>query len=48
MAKHQRKLPAWLVGLMIAVVVTLVAFLVFSALGFGDDPVVESLAISLG
>jgi heme/copper-type cytochrome/quinol oxidase subunit 4 len=48
MARHLRRLPAWLVGLLIAVVVTLVAFLLFSALGFGDDPVVESLAIILG
>lgn len=44
MAKHQRKLPAWLVGLMIAAVVTLVVFLILAALGYGDDPVVESLA----
>lgn len=44
MAKHRKRLPAWFLGLMIAVVVSLVALVVFSALGFGDDPVVESLA----
>ena len=45
MANQNRRLPAWLVGLMIAAVVTLAVLLLFSALGFGDDPVVESLAI---
>lgn len=44
MAKHGRQPPAWLVGLAIAVVIFAVALLVFSALGFGDDPVVESVA----
>jgi hypothetical protein len=43
MAKHDRRFPAWLVGLVIAAVISVVALLVFSALGFGDDPVVESL-----
>lgn len=45
MAKHKRRLPAWFLGLIIAVIVSLVAVLVFSALGFGDDPVVEGLAV---
>lgn len=45
MAKHRRRLPAWLVGLMIAVVVFAVTLLLLSALGFGDDPVVESVAL---
>jgi type VI protein secretion system component VasF len=48
MAKNQRRLPAWFVGLMIAAVVTLAVFLLLSVLGFGDDPVVESLAAILG
>jgi len=43
MAKHRKRPPAWLVGLIIAGVVFAVALLVFAALGFGDDPVVESL-----
>lgn len=43
MAKHRKRPPAWLVGLIIAGVVFAVTLLVFSALGFGDDPVVESL-----
>ncbi|HEX6300166.1 MAG TPA: hypothetical protein VF148_06860 [Acidimicrobiia bacterium] len=37
-------MPAWALGLIIAVAVSLVALFVFSALGFGDDPVVDGLA----
>ncbi len=44
MPEQKRKLPAWLVGLMIAAVVFAAVLLIFSALGFGDDPVVESVA----
>jgi hypothetical protein len=43
MASHKKRQPAWIVGLIIAAVISLVALLVLSALGFGDDPVVESL-----
>lgn len=43
MARHKKQLPAWVLGLIIAAVVFAVALLVFAALGFGDDPVVESL-----
>lgn len=39
---HQRKLPPWLLGLIIAVVVFAAVVVVFSLLGYGDDPVVES------
>ncbi len=42
MARHQRKLPPWLLGFIIAVVVFVAALVVFSLLGYGDDPVVES------
>jgi hypothetical protein len=44
MGKHKRRLPAWLVGLAIAIVVFAVALALSNALGFGDDPVLESLA----
>ncbi len=37
---NRRQLPPWLLGLIIAIVVFAVGFLVFRALGFGDDPVV--------
>ncbi len=43
MAKHRRRFPAWLVGLAIAIVVFVAVLLVFNALGYGDDPVLESL-----
>ena len=39
--KHKRQLPAWLVGMVIAAVVFVVVLLVFRALGFGDNPVVD-------
>lgn len=44
MAKHKKRPPAWVVGLVIAAVVFAAVLLLFSALGFGDDPVVESVA----
>lgn len=43
MARHRKKPPAWLVGLIIAVFVFAAALVVFAMLGYGDDPVVENL-----
>lgn len=40
-------MPAWLLGLIIAVVVFVAILLAFNALGFGDDPVVEGLGRSV-
>lgn len=48
MGKHERKLPPWLLGLMIAVVVFVVALLALNVLGFGDDPVIGSLGAGRG
>jgi hypothetical protein len=45
MARHSKKIPAWLLGLIIAVVLTAVVLVVANGLGFGDDPVVESTAL---
>lgn len=42
MARHQKKLPPWLLGLIIAVLVFAAVLVLFSLLGYGDDPVVES------
>ena len=36
------RFPAWFVGLLIAIVVFVAALWVFSALGYGDDPVIDS------
>lgn len=44
MAQHTRRIPAWLFGLIIAAVLTVLILLLSNALGFGDDPVVESLS----
>lgn len=38
---ERRPLPAWLVGLLIAIVLFVVFLLVTSWLGLGDDPGVE-------
>ena len=48
MARHSKPIPAWLMGLIIAVVVFVLVLIVFNALGFGDDPVVEGLALVAG
>lgn len=47
MARHRRKPPPWLLGLIIAVVVFAAVLVVFSLLGYGDDPVVESAGLLL-
>lgn len=43
MADERRRLPAWLLGLILAAVIFVAVILVLSTLGYGDDPVVESL-----
>lgn len=48
MAHHTKRIPAWLFGLIIAVVLTVAILLISDALGFGDDPVVESAATLSG
>lgn len=47
MAKHTKRLPPWLLGMIIAAVVSLAALYLIFALGFGDDPVVENLGLIL-
>ncbi|MFZ0013298.1 MAG: hypothetical protein WAL25_04200 [Acidimicrobiia bacterium] len=46
MARHRKKMPAWLLGLLVAVAVFAVILILANALGFGDDPVLESVAFS--
>ncbi len=48
MARHRKKLPAWQLGLILAVVLFVGAIVIFNLLGFGDDPVVEGLVANLG
>lgn len=48
MARHTPRIPAWLMGLMLAVVVLVVVIVVLNVLGYGDDPVVEGLATLTG
>ena len=38
-------MPAWLLGLIIAVGLFVLALLALDLLGFGDDPVIEGLGI---
>lgn len=44
MARHNKPIPAWIMGLIIAAVVFALVLVLFNVLGFGDDPVVEGLA----
>lgn len=48
MPKHAHALPAWLLGLIIAAIVFALVVVLLSALGFGDDPVIDGLAAVLG
>jgi hypothetical protein len=41
----RRRLPPWLLGLILATLLFVVALLLANALGYGDDPVVGSLAV---
>ena len=36
------RFPAWFVGMLVAVVVFVAALWLFSVLGYGDDPVIDS------
>lgn len=48
MVRHQKKMAPWLLGLIIAVLVFAAVLVLFSVLGFGDDPVVDSLGALVG
>ncbi len=50
MAQRRKRIPipAWLAGLLIAVALFVAILLLFSALGFGDDPVVEGMSVLVG
>ncbi len=48
MADHKRQMPAWLMGMIIAAVLFVIGVLIFQALGFGDNPVLESGALTPG
>jgi hypothetical protein len=41
--KPKKKIPPWLMGLIFAVIVSVIALLVLDALGYGDDPSVGAL-----
>lgn len=43
MSDSERRLPPWLLGLIIAVVVFALVLVVSSILGIGDDPVIGGL-----
>jgi hypothetical protein len=44
MARHTNKVPAWLAGLILALVIFVAVALLLNVLGYGDDPVVEGLS----
>ena len=41
--KAKKQIPAWLMGLILAVIVSIVVLLVLEAMGYGDDPSVGAL-----
>jgi hypothetical protein len=47
-ARHRSRRPAWLVGLILAIIVFVAVIVVFNLLGYGDDPVVNGLAFGSG
>jgi hypothetical protein len=42
MCDERRRWPPWLVGLIAAVVIFALVFVLMNLLGFGDDPVIGS------
>ena len=47
-ADQKRQMPAWLPGMIIAAVLFALGVVIFQALGFGDNPVLESGAFTPG
>ncbi|MCH7582858.1 MAG: hypothetical protein IIC72_09510 [Acidobacteria bacterium] len=47
-ADQKRQMPAWLLGMIIAAVLFAIGVVIFQALGFGDNPVLESGAFAPG
>jgi len=45
---QKRQMPAWLLGMIIAAVLFAIGVVIFQALGFGDNPVLESGAFAPG
>ena len=42
MSEQKKPLPAWLLGLIIAVLIFAIGLILFQVLGFGDDPSFET------
>ena len=40
-ARHRKPRPPWLLGLLIAIAIFAIGLILFSALGYGDDPVID-------
>ncbi|MGH8870760.1 MAG: hypothetical protein ACRDWS_02150 [Acidimicrobiia bacterium] len=45
MSDEKRQLPPWLLGLILAVVVSFIVLLVLDVLGYGDDPAIGALSL---
>ena len=43
--RNSERLPAWFVGLLLAIALFGFALLVMSTLGYGDDPVIDPNAV---
>lgn len=44
MARHAKRLPAWVLGLLIAALIFALILIISGLLGVGDDPVVGIVA----
>ena len=44
MTDRERRIPAWFLGLLVAIVVFAIVIAALSLLGIGDDPVIEGLS----
>jgi hypothetical protein len=46
MAAHTKRLPAWLVGLFLAIALAVMVIVALRLFGYGDDPVVDPDALA--
>lgn len=47
MEEPRRKLPPWLLGLLIAALVFVITLVLLDAFGYGDDPVIEGGLVTI-
>lgn len=48
MAEDDRRIPAWLLGLLVAIIVFAAVLFLAIALGYGDDPAIGGIGPEVG